>query len=198
MPGDDKCHKENDSSIYYGTACRFMDDLVTEIEVTLSENNPALVAFKVFNVNIYPSKAEHMEQFRVLKEHYGKTKVDTYDNHETQSASLISGREQLIDAEIRFSKFDDMKKQAIENLKTQVKRLITVQKLKQADMEEFLAKNQPNQEDVYSAMYLDGCLSRYPNTIKSFKFALLIRPTTSEDERGFSTVNLLISHDILC
>ena len=40
-----------------------------------------------------------------------------------------------------FSEFDDMKKQAIENLKTEAKRLLTMQKLKQANMEEFLAKN---------------------------------------------------------
>ena len=42
-------------------------------------------------------------------------------------------------------------------------------------------------------MCLDGCLSRYPNTMKLFKFALLIPPTTSEVERGFSAVNLLVS-----
>ena len=85
-----------------------------------------------------------------------------------------------------FSKFYDMKKQALENLKT-------TQNLKQVNMEEFLAKNQPTPGDVYSAMCLDGCLSRYPSTMKWFKFALLISPTTSEVERGFSTMNLLVS-----
>ena len=38
-----------------------------------------------------------MEEFCILNEHYGKTKVDTYDNHETQSPSLISAQEQLIE-----------------------------------------------------------------------------------------------------
>ena len=42
-------------------------------------------------------------------------------------------------------------------------------------------------------MCLDGCLSRFPNTMKLFKFTLLILKTTSEDERGFSTMNLLVS-----
>ena len=106
---------------------------------------------------------------------------------------MISGQEQLIEAELFFSKFDDMKKQAIENLITEAKRLLTTQKLKQANMEEFLAKSQPTPGDVCSTMCLDGCLSRFPNTMKLIKFALLILKATSEDERGFSTMNLLVS-----
>ena len=58
-----------------------------------------------------------MEEFRVLNEHY-EAKVDNYDNHKTQSLSLISAQEQRIEAEMFFSEFDDMKKQATENLKT--------------------------------------------------------------------------------
>ena len=90
-----------------GTACQFIDDLVTEIEEALSENNPAVVIFNEFNVNTYPSIVERMEQFRVLN---GAIKVDNYDNYETQSPSLISEQEQLIEAEMFFSEFDDMKK----------------------------------------------------------------------------------------
>ena len=92
-----------------------------------------------------------------------------------------------------FSEFDDMKKQAIENLKIDAKRLVTMQELKQANMEEFLEKNQPTSGDIYSVMGLDECLSRYPNTMKLFKLALLILPTTSEVQRGFSPMNLLVS-----
>ena len=38
-----------------------------------------------------------------------------------------------------------------------------------------------------------GCLQRYPETMKLFKYALLIPPSTSNVERGFSTMNLLVS-----
>ena len=69
--------------MFKGTTCQFIDDLVTEIEEALSENNPAIVIINVFNVNTYYSIAERMEQFRILNEHYRETKVDTYDNHET-------------------------------------------------------------------------------------------------------------------
>ena len=59
-------------------------------------------------------------------------------------------------------------------------------------MAEFLAKNQPTPGDIFYVMCLDGCLLRYPNTIKLFKFALWVSPATSEVERGFSTMNLLV------
>ena len=109
VPGDDDHHKEMIQEFINGTACQFIDDLVTEIEEALSENNPAIAASNIFNVNTYPSIAECMEQFRVLNEHYGETKVDNYDNHETQSPSLISGQEQLIEVEMFFSELDDIK-----------------------------------------------------------------------------------------
>ena len=68
---------------------------------------------------------------------------DTYDNHETQSSSLIWKQEQLIEAKIVSNESDDMKKQAIENLKLEAKISLTKQKLKQGNMGEFLAQNQP-------------------------------------------------------
>ena len=38
-----------------------------------------------------------------------------------------------------------------------------------------------------------GCLMRYPQTMKLFKFSLLIPPSTSGVERGFSAMNLIVS-----
>ena len=83
VPGDDNHHKEMIQEFIDGTASQFIDDLVTEIEEALSKNNLAIVAFNVFNIKTYPSTAERMEQFRILNEHYGETKVDNYDNHQT-------------------------------------------------------------------------------------------------------------------
>ena len=52
---------------------------------------------------------------------------DTCDNHETQFLSLISKQQERIETEMFFSEFYDMKKQAIENLKPEAKRLQTTQ-----------------------------------------------------------------------
>lgn len=68
---------------------------------------------------------------------------DTYDNHETQSSFLIWRQEQLIVAKIVSNESDDMKKQALENLKLEAKRSLTKHKLQQGNMGEFLAQNQP-------------------------------------------------------
>ena len=93
MPGDDDHHKEMFQEFSNGTACQFIDDLVTGIEEAFSESNPALVAFNLFNINTCPSIAEHMVQFRILNKHYWETKYDTYNNHEMQSLLLILGLE---------------------------------------------------------------------------------------------------------
>ena len=75
VPGDDDHHKEMIQEFINGTACLFIDDSGTEIEEALSGNNPAIVAFNIFNIHAYPSIAERIEQFCVLNEHYGVSKV---------------------------------------------------------------------------------------------------------------------------
>ena len=60
-------------------------------------------------------------------------------------------------------------------------------------MAEYIDINRPIAEDIYVAMCVSGCCQRYTETIKLFKFALLIPPSTSNVERGFSTMNLLVS-----
>ena len=42
-------------------------------------------------------------------------------------------------------------------------------------------------------MCFDGYQQQFPETMKSFTFALLIPPSMASVERGFSTMNLLIS-----
>ena len=42
-------------------------------------------------------------------------------------------------------------------------------------------------------MCFDGYQQQYPETVKLFKFALLILLSTANVERGFSMMNLLIS-----
>ena len=46
VPGNDDYHKEMIQEFINGTASQFINDLVTEIEEAISENNPAIVAFK--------------------------------------------------------------------------------------------------------------------------------------------------------
>ena len=47
--------------------------------------------------------------------------------------------------------------------------------------------------EKYTPLCDTGCLMRYPQTMKLFKFSLLIPPSTSGVERGFSAMNLVVS-----
>ena len=60
-------------------------------------------------------------------------------------------------------------------------------------METYIAQQRPIPEDIYSTVCLDGYQRQFSETMKLFKLALLIPPSTANVERGFSTMNLLIS-----
>ena len=65
--------------------------------------------------------------------------------------------------------------------------------MKHEELESYIAQHRPIPEDIYSTMSFDGYQRQFPETMKLFKFALLILPSMANVERGFSTMNLLIS-----
>ena len=50
-------------------------------------------------------------------------------------------------------------------------------------MESYIAQHRPIPEDIYSTMCFYGYQRQFPETIKLFKFALLILPSTANVER---------------
>ena len=70
---------------------------------------------------------------------------------------------------------------------------LIVNQLKREEMESYIAQHRPIPEDSYPTMCFDGYQRQFPETMKLFKFALLIPPNTANVERGFSTMNLQIS-----
>ena len=72
-------------------------------------------------------------------------------------------------------------------------RKLRLNQLQREEMDSYIAQHRPIPEDIYSTMYFDGYQRQFPETMKLFKFALLISPSTANVERGFSTMNLLIS-----
>ena len=65
--------------------------------------------------------------------------------------------------------------------------------MKQKDIPEYLNTIKPTISDVYSKMCSEGSVHNFPNNMKLLKLALLIPPSTSGVERGFSVMNLLVS-----
>ena len=101
--------------------------------------------------------------------------------------------EQKFESEEFFSEFEDIYVLLLDKVKSLVKKKLQSGELKQSSMYEYINSNKPTSSEVYSTMCDTGCLMCYPQTIKLFKFSLLIPPSTSGLERGFSAMNLIAS-----
>ena len=60
---------------------------------------------------------------------------------------------------------------------------LRLNQLKREEMESYIAQHRPIPEDIYSTMCFYGYQRQFPETIKLFKFALLILPSTANVER---------------
>ena len=174
------------------TGYSFMDNLRAEIEEALTGDNKSLEAFNVFNTE---PKPEHYrsEQLDILCDHYGVEITDVYEGDSRRAESVISAVEQKVERDDFFEEFDDTIVQLNEDVKKEARRKLSRGELKQSEMCEFVNSNKPTSSNIYTAMCKEGCARRFPNTMQLFKLALLIPPTTSGVERGFSVMNLLIS-----
>ena len=79
------------------------------------------------------------------------------------------------------------------NVLEEANRKLRLNQLEREEMESYIAQHRPIPEDIYSTMCFDGYQRQFPETMKLFKLALLIPPSTANAERGFSVMNLLIS-----
>ena len=85
--------------------------------------------------------------------------------------------------------FDDGINFLYEKLKKSAKQLGSERNLNEAKT--FIETKKPTSTDVYKYLDADGSLKQFPNIITLFKTSLLIPPTTSNVERGFSVINLI-------
>ena len=79
------------------------------------------------------------------------------------------------------------------NVLEEANRKLRLNQLQREEMESYIAQHRPVPGDIYSTMCFDGYQRQFPETMKFFKFALLIPLSTANVERGFSTMDLLIS-----
>ena len=173
----------------------FVDSLLVEINKVLEETTDILVAYDVFNPDNY--KRESLlyceEKFTVLANHYGSEIFDEMNRDTVHAAPLISKYEQKAEINefvIEFNeKFDELK----QNVSQEADRKLHSNLIKRNQVAGYIADNRPVAEDIYAVMCSTGFLQRYPETMKLFKYALLIPPSTSNVELGFSTMNLLVS-----
>jgi hypothetical protein len=171
----------------------FLDDLSAEIRNALQDNNPIIPAFNVFLPSEINSLLDRNDQLNILRDHYGQPKIDQLDGDYNRVNSLINSTEQDIESEEFFNEFEDAYMLLIERVKISAKKKFQSGEISQSSIYNHINANKPTSADVYAAMCKSGCLLTYTETMKLFKFSLLIPPSTSGVERGFSVMNLLVS-----
>ena len=174
------------------TGYSFMDDLIREISDALIEENPILLAFNVFNLEDQ-SNDYRQDQLNILSAHYGDNKIDNYENDVNRADALINAGEVTGEVELFFEEFHDSLGDLNSQLKRDARLKMAKGELTQNTMEDYLYQHRVTATNVYVTMSTKGCMGRVPNIMKLFKLALMIPPSTSGVERGFSVMNLLIS-----
>ena len=106
---------------------------------------------------------------------------------------LISKNDQLAEVQYFVTGLNETFEKLKANVLEEADRKLRLNQLKREELERYITQHRPIPEDIYSTMCFYGYQLRFPETMKLFKLALLIPPSTANVERGFSTMNLLIS-----
>ena len=125
----------------------------------------------------------------MLCDHYGKPTNDLYEGKITTADPIINSVHGSIELEGFMEAFDEAVEFLRDELKKKVKVLVDNNSLK--DPEAYINTYKINSLDVYKFLATNGCLSQFKNLGKLFKISLLIPPSTSNVERGFSVMNLV-------
>ena len=131
-------------------------------------------------------------QFQILTDHYGETKTDCYVNNTISAVSIIN----KVQAEVRYENFkeepdaDGAMVPLNIKVKEDVKKLVPAKKLTSDEVENYMQSSKPMSTDIYKSLAADETLKNYSKIVVLFQISLLIPPSTSNVERGFSELNL--------
>ena len=94
---------------------------------------------------------------------------------------LISKNDQQAEVQYFVTEFNEKSEKLKANV-LEANRKLRLTHLKREEMESYIAQHRPIPEDIYSTMCFDGYQRQFPETMKSFKFTLLIPPSTANVE----------------
>ena len=170
----------------------FVDDLISEIKEALVVDNPILEAFNIFSIETQ-SEEYSREHMHILCNHYGDQINDIYQGDSTPAEAIISTLEQEVEFQDFFCTFDEVIKELNDQAKKQAQQKVLKGEIIQKDIRTYLNTIKPTLSDIYSRMCSEGSVHNFLNNMKVLKFALLILPSSSGVERGFSIMNLFVS-----
>ena len=184
---------ENIISLFITTTGQPMTtSLIAEINDAMEETSPVLSSFDLFNPEaIYKDDKTRRDYLKTLIEHYGECKSDNYENDKITAIPVIN----KVQAELEYNDFIEDFDAAVttlnDKMKEDVKVLVNAKKLTSDQIDNYILSHKPLSTDIYKFLAADGTLKNFPNLASLFKISLLIPPSTSNVERGFSVMNLI-------
>ena len=167
-------------------------DLVLEINDAMKETSPVLTAFDLFNPDSLDKSLETRKEYlKTFCNHYGEPRTDDFEHHENTVLPVVNSLDALAELEGFIESMDEATMFLKEKVKKNVERLMNEGALKQVDVHHYTENEMPTACDVYKVLAADGSLKLYKNIATLFRISLLIPPSTSNVERGFSVMNLL-------
>ena len=163
-------------------------DLIMEIEDVMKETSPVLSGFDLFNPEaVDKSKENRNDLLKTLCDHYSMSINDSYEGQTTTTAPVINPVHPTGEFEDFMEAFDDAVCFLNKKLKKSAKQLLG----ENSDAETYIETKRTTSADVYNYLAADSSLKQFMNIATLFKRSLLIPPTTSNAERGFSVMNLI-------
>ena len=162
------------------------------MDLALQLDDPVFLAFDVFNVTSTFTETERFNQIKVLLEFHGMPKSSTFKKETNMAVALIN-KENVTEDSIRsfFINFDNAISRAQDKLNAIIRELVRSKKHESHKVESYKEEHPVTLDKVFK----DICMEKYdyPELIKLVKFALLITPSTSNIEHGFSVLPLLVT-----
>ena len=167
-------------------------NLIAEVNDAMQETSPVLSAFDLFNPDaVFKDDKSRKEFFNTLTDHYGQPKTDRFENDTVTGIPIINSVQATIEYDDFMEEFDSAVATPNENLKKSVKQLVAAKQIKSEEVESYIRSHKPTSTDVYKFLAADGTLQNCSNIAILLKISLLIPPSTSNVERGFSVMNLI-------
>ena len=108
-----------------------------------------------------------------------------YNGDTVHTNCLISQSYQQAEIQYFVTKFKETFEKLKANVLEEANHKLWLNQLKREEMESYIAQHWPIPEDIYSTMCFDGYQQQYPETMKLFKFTLLILLSTAMLNEGF-------------
>ena len=93
--------------------------------------------------------------FNTLTDHYGQPKTDRFKNDTVTGIPIINTVQATIEYDDFMEEFDSAVAAVNENLKKNVKQLVTAKQIKSEEVESYIRSHKPTSTDVYKFLAAD-------------------------------------------